>query len=54
MDSLHMGVVIGVSSSFLACCLYIGIVRMCQSCKRVELKQSRSDGDLASLNVETY
>ena len=49
-----MGIVIGVSSSFLVCCLYAGIYRMCKSYKNAELKQSRSDGDLASLNVETY
>jgi hypothetical protein len=54
MDPLNTGVVIGVGSSFLFFCMFIGIRHMCKSCQNAELKQSRSEVDLTRLHVETY
>lgn len=54
MDPLNTGVVIGICSSIVTCCLFIGIRRMCKSCQNAELKQSRSEADLTRLQVETY
>lgn len=54
MDPLNTGVVIGVGSSFLLFCVFIGIRRMCKNCENAELKQSRSHADLTRLHVETY
>ena len=51
MDSLHMGIVIGVSSTFTICCIIIGVYRSCISRSHSYLKESRSDTDLAGLDT---
>lgn len=53
MDSLHMGIVIGVSSTFTLCCVIMGVYRSCFSRNHSYLKESRSDTDLASLDSDS-
>lgn len=53
MDSLHMGIFIGVSSTFALCCISIGIRQCYKSLNHSYLKESRSDTDLAGLDTDS-
>jgi hypothetical protein len=53
MDPLNTGIVIGVSSTISLFCILLGIRQCCKSRNHSELKESRSDTDLASLDRDS-
>ena len=50
MNDIATGVVAGVCGIFFTSCVILTIFRYMKATKRVELKESRSDLDLAALN----
>jgi hypothetical protein len=50
MNDIATGVVAGVCGSIFAFCFVLNILRCMKATKRVEIKESRSDLDLAALN----
>jgi hypothetical protein len=50
MSPLHIGIVVGVSSTLTLCCVIIGVYRSCQSRNHSYLKESKSDTDLTALD----
>jgi hypothetical protein len=52
MNDIATGVVAGVCGSIFAFCFVLNILRCMKATKRVELKESRSDLDLAALGEQ--